>query len=405
MTATSTLNITHALCGAISLFAFAYKLIDLRRDPENLALRGVCSARLCTALAYLCITPSCYVRIDRLLGIPNVAELLASAFIVLSALSSHLNMIGWFASPGDVRCKVIRACAAYGVALTTMLVLFFRTPLPGEHPVDFETHFAALDQAGPFVIVFLGTYGLNLANTARSAFPSSRTIGRPWLSSSLRLTALGSIFVIGYLCCKLIGVAGRWAGTDRLDMAAILWGPLLANLGTLVIVGGYTMPIWGRRTVAWYRHHRSFRRLYPMWFALYRATPDIALFRPRSARPPWFVRDVETRLYRLIIEIRDGQRSLRPHLDEIAAQLAQRVARQACLRRTEPEATMEACVLALGIRIKGRGVLVRTPGQYQMCRPDPSLAAELVWLEQVADAFSAIERQERLSTLLDRLAA
>ncbi|MGG7573323.1 DUF6545 domain-containing protein [Streptomyces sirii] len=65
---------------------------------------------------------------------------------------------------------------------------------------------------------------------------------------------------------------------------------------------------------------------------------------------------METRLYRLIIEIRDGQRSLRPHLDEVGARLALRVARQAAVRRTEPEAMREACAPASAVPVRDRGL-------------------------------------------------
>ncbi|MFI6766677.1 hypothetical protein [Streptomyces sp. NPDC050355] len=134
MTLTSAFNVTHAFCGAVSLAAFAYKLGDRRKAPGNLALRGMCSARLCTALASLCLTPACYVRIDRLCGVPNLASLLGHGLLIVGALSSHLTVIGWFTPPEAVRRRAVRAGAAYALALATVVVLFLRTPLPGEHP-------------------------------------------------------------------------------------------------------------------------------------------------------------------------------------------------------------------------------------------------------------------------------
>lgn len=402
---TAVFDVIHPFCGAISLFAVAYKLRDLRRDRGNLSLRGMCATRLFMALAYLCLTPAAYVRIDRLAGVANLCTLLGDGFIVAGALSSHLMVLGWFNSPEDTRRKARRISLAYSAALIALVALFVRAPLRGEHPVDFETRFGHLDTAGLYSILYLTTYGLNLINTARWTLPSSRTIQRPWLSSSLRLTAVGSLCVMGYVTGELVGLVGRWAGTDRFDMAAILFAPLLANLGSLVIVGGYTLPGWGRRIMGNLRQRRSFRRLYPMWFALYQATPDIALFEPRSARTPLFVRDVETHLYRLIIEIRDGQRSLRPYLDATAARSALRIAQQTALRRTEPEVTAEAFVLALGIRCKGRGAVGGTVTEHNASPPGVNLAAELFWLERVADAFNHIEQQEGLAAMMDRLAA
>ncbi|MGG7573324.1 hypothetical protein [Streptomyces sirii] len=146
---------------------------------------------------------------------PNLASLLGHGLLILGAPSSHLTVIGWFTPPEAVRREAVRAGAAYALALATVIVLFLRTPQPGEHPIDSEIHFARLDEAGPYTLVALGAYGLDLAHTARSAsLPSSRAIGRPWLSGSLRLTALGAVLVIASLGCKLIGLVGRWAGTD-----------------------------------------------------------------------------------------------------------------------------------------------------------------------------------------------
>src|SRR5581483_7346281 len=80
---------------------------------------------------------------------------------------------------------------------------------------------------------------------------------------------------------------------------------------------GWTLPGWGPRVAAagrWVTAYRRHRRLYPLWSALHRAVPSIALAPARSALADRLAgRQLEFRLYRRVIEIRDGQLALRAH--------------------------------------------------------------------------------------------
>jgi hypothetical protein len=124
---------------------------------------------------------------------------------------------------------------------------------------------------------------------------------------------------------------------------------------------------------------RSYRRLYPLWYALYEVTPSIALYEPRSPRAPFWVPRLETRLYRLIIEIRDGRRSLAPYLCEDGPEAAD-------------DARREAALMAQGIRRKRRGVPVGGSADRRGSVGCDDLAAELAWWEQVAAAFAEVRR-------------
>ncbi|WP_407286837.1 hypothetical protein [Streptomyces sp. BP-8] len=65
---------------------------------------------------------------------PLLTSLLGHGLLIVGALSSHLTVIGWFTPPEAVRRRAVRAGAAYALAPATVIVLFLRTPLPGEHP-------------------------------------------------------------------------------------------------------------------------------------------------------------------------------------------------------------------------------------------------------------------------------
>ncbi|MFC9931761.1 MAB_1171c family putative transporter [Streptomyces sp. NPDC127190] len=383
---------THTLSGVISLSAFGYKWRDLRRDPGNLALRALCGTRLFNGIAYLFLAPVSYRMLGRLTGVPNLGTLLGHSSIVLAALSAHVMVTGWFHSPEEARRRLPRVAALYLSAIAAMTALFLAAPLPGAHPVDFEVHFATRPAAGAYVLLFLLTYGLNLANTARHVWPSSRAVARPRIAQSLRLSAVGAFFVLGFILGKLVGLVGRWCGQTAWDQAAVLWSPVMASTGSLVIVLGYTLPGWGTGLATRLEHHRSYRTLHPLWSALCEAAPGIALLEPRSPRFALCAKDLHTRLYRMVIEIRDGQRMLRPYVCDVCEDRL-----RAGLRAWRPgqgddtDVLLEAAVLALTVRRKRTGHQPSGtwsgPGSRQS---GSEFADELAWLRQVAEAYARV---------------
>jgi hypothetical protein len=87
-----------------------------------------------------------------------------------------------------------------------------------------------------------------------------------------------------------------------------------------------------------------------LWFALREIYPEIALDpAPSEFRDRLRVRDLDFRLYRRIIEIRDGRLALRPFLDADLARDARADALRRGLTDGEMEAAVEARVLAAGI--------------------------------------------------------
>ena len=157
--------------------------------------------------------------------------------------------------------------------------------------------------------------------------------------------------------------------------------PLYLTTDALLLLG-CTIPSLaaGRR---WLLDSRARRRLHPLWTAVYRANPDIALF-SRETRP-----ELRLQLYRQVIEIRDGQLALRPFLDPRAAQISRRLGHEAGLPEPDIAAISEAATLAAAITAKIQGQPPHPP------YPDPptprggtDLATEIAWLQQVSRAFT-----------------
>jgi hypothetical protein len=137
--------------------------------------------------------------------------------------------------------------------------------------------------------------------------------------------------------------------TERVQ-AALLAGTLL----TFVV--GVLWP----KAVQWpgVRHlvaHRAYQRLNPLWQAYFEAEPAIALDYPtepdKVGKPS--IRDVEIKLYRRVIEIRDGMLAVRSFATPGTRELALQEAHEAGLKN--PDLVGEAAWLELARRAKLRG--------------------------------------------------
>ncbi len=131
------------------------------------------------------------------------------------------------------------------------------------------------------------------------------------------------------------------------------------------------------------RKQRSYRRLRPLWQAIHAAVPEIVLPPGPSADPR-----VGYRLYRRVIEIRDGQLALRPYTDPQAVARAESQARRAGVTGADLEATIEAALLATAISARESGLPRHDdPDHLPPMRSGEHLADEVSWLIRVSQIF------------------
>jgi len=155
-------------------------------------------------------------------------------------------------------------------------------------------------------------------------------------------------------------------GVDRLETPA----HYLQGAGVLLAVGGALGPA-GRRARVVLADYRSLLALRPLWTAMRDAFPEVILFSPRRAVVEMAgVDDVQLRLYRRVIEIRDGMLALRPYLRGVLPDT--------------PEA--EAAAIAQALRRRASGVTPAgdSPG---FATVGPEMADEVAWLSRVSRAY------------------
>jgi hypothetical protein len=227
------------------------------------------------------------------------------------------------------------------------------------------------------------------------------------LATGLRIVAGGCAFGLAYIAHKGIYLGLRTSGGSPSTEAESGVAMLLALAGLVLIIVGTTLPAWGPRLRPsalrrWFRAYVAHQRLYPLWSALYRSSPEIALDPPSSRlRDALDVRDIDFRLYRRVIEIRDGRLALRPYLcPDVRTKVAHDVA-QSHLAAVDEFATVEARVLADALQAKREGRLGRAGVHAEEPMGSSDINGEVSWLEKVAHLFTNVTATQSMRTGAD----
>jgi hypothetical protein len=132
----------------------------------------------------------------------------------------------------------------------------------------------------------------------------------------------------------------------------------------------------------WLRRRAQYRRLAPLWLALYRAAPEIALEAPRRHTPLFPTR---LQLYRLVVEIRDGLLVLRPYRSADVVEAARDRTAGAGLRDDQREAAVEAATVAAALDAHEQDEPPLRPDDAVSGGGD--LTSDIEYLCRLADAF------------------
>lgn len=299
----------------------------------------------------------------------------------------HVNYQG-----REVAVRRRRGTLIFVGALVLLTVLFALAPIDDE-AVWFIQRYGRSPFVLEYRLTFLVYMGVAMANVASLSLRYARITNRPTLRLGLRLVALGGLCGLGYVLSDGLSLLSiRFQVADPLPAPALVSSVCSAAALVLTIVGS-TMPAWGPRAgipamCDWYARYRSLRRLYPLWAALYRAQPEIALLPPPSAIQDALVfRDLGFRLYRRVVEIRDGYLLLRPYFDPDAVAAATDLCAQAGLTSDTTKAVVDAASLAVALKYQACGQRPHTAAPYPVSDRGADLADEVVTLERVAHCF------------------
>ncbi len=218
---------------------------------------------------------------------------------------------------GTTGFRLGRRAAVLGAFVVALWACFLLAPVDTP-TVMFTRDYGHEPAVAAYLVVSLAYLWLALIDVIRGTMRYGRSAQEP-LAIALRLIGLGCWLGLGYIAVKVVFVVMLVAGGGNVDggLESTI-SRLLAVGGGLLVITGSVLPYLARHVGTartWIVTYRNFRQLYPLWALMYQAEPGIALDPPGSRLADALqVRDLDLRLYRRVIEIRDGYLALAPYL-------------------------------------------------------------------------------------------
>ncbi|MFF4852334.1 MAB_1171c family putative transporter [Streptomyces sp. NPDC001194] len=383
------MNTTRTLCFVIaalsSYAALVYRLCQAGRSRRDTAYRA-----LVVTLSLQCLTftmGAVAMGGDSFLGVGNLAILVMHVSAVAFCVSAQIILLRWAAATEEA-VRRVRHWLITGTALGALLIaLFFVADGPARPATDFNTG-SGQPPVLAYLLVFVVSQAVPCVTIFRQCGPYARMTDKAPLRQALRLLSVAAVVLFLYCTCRTVNILTAAAGID-----IGVWqlaSNVFSTAGIVLLSLGLTISSWeasAAKLLDWLRSYRSYRALYPLWRDLYEASPDIVLEPPGAAAVP--VSDLNYRLHRRVVEIRDGWRDLRPYIDRSAAGAGE----------TDPgaghehrQALAEAAQIRQALRAKRTGTVPdhsRDAGGFEDRDPD-NFTAEVAWLTQVASVYRKI---------------
>jgi hypothetical protein len=379
----STLHYFHLFCTLCAVPTLLYKLYSLCRSPRDPALRALCAVMTFSVLSLALLQSTVFALLADLTGWPYTASVLFQLDVMALVTSQQISLARWNYPPAQAKRKA-RLYIISAVAWQVVLVaLFLCLVYAGRAHADFRLRYTLFVL---YLLAYTSVYSLGALRVARQSRRLARLSHRLWLRRGLNLSAAGAVITIGYSLSQLGSLSARVSS----GWSDLTW--MCGDTGTLLTLIGWTLPGWGPRlSVLKYRLHihRQHRRLENLWKALSDAAPSITLTDPGfTLREGLRTRTAEFRLYRRIIEIRDGLLMLAPHLDSTVRQEAERAGRDGGLTGDELRAAILAAQIATALHTSRPLPQRSTQGARSVSEPDQmNVLQEATWLTQVAAAL------------------
>ncbi|MDI3390383.1 hypothetical protein QIS99_29950 [Streptomyces sp. B-S-A8] len=385
-------DLLHPLGLVLASTGFLLLLRDLRRDRRDRALIALSVAYLASALSYAISLTPVWVRVDAFFGVTNIAVPLAQSCVIGVLVAQAVVLVHW-AVPDARRARLrTRLLVLAGAAVIAALGVLFTLLTPAEQrPADFTLYYVHDPYYQAYLTLYITTYTVAETVLAVGCARQARQAASPWIARGLRTISVGAVITLGYSAIRISSVLGAVFGFDVRELEPYAW--ICGDIGAAVTQVGYFLPTVAARaaeTRAWAREHLAYRRLGPLWAALHRAVPSIALLPPpRQLTELLRLRGIGFHVYRRTVEIRDAQIELRPYLDPSARE-------QAELRRTaqglsDPDlaAAVTADQLRDALVRQRRGARVDEPAGWADARlPSRTADEETRLLLRVAAHFS-----------------
>ncbi|MER6127633.1 MAB_1171c family putative transporter [Streptomyces sp. NPDC001795] len=380
------MNTTRTLCFVIaalaSYAALVYRLSQVRRNWRDNAYRSLVITLLLQCLTFTMGAVAMGGR--SFLGVGNLAILVMHLSAVAFCVSAQIILLRW-ATADEEAVRKTRYWLITGIALNALLTaLFFMADGPGRPASDFET-----GSGRPLILAYLLVFVVSQAVPCVTIFqqcgPYARMTDKASLRQALRLLSVAAVILFLYCVARTVNILTAACGID-----IGVWkvaASVFSAVGIVALSLSLTMSSWGAsaaKLLDWTRSYRSYRALYPLWRDLYESSPDIVLEPPGAS-----VSDLNYRLHRRVIEIRDGWRDLRPYIDRTTNGVG---GPDPAASEESRQAFAEAARIRQALHAKRTGTIPdnnKDAGDFED-RDTDNFTAEVAWLTKVASAYSKL---------------
>ncbi|WP_328738564.1 hypothetical protein OHA91_03715 [Streptomyces erythrochromogenes] len=389
MTAIRTL--CFAIAALSSYAALFYRLSQARRNWRDGAYRALIATLLLQCLTFT--MGAVAMGGGSFLGVGNLAILIMHLAAVAFCVAAQIILLRW-AATDEAAARGTRYWLITGIVLDVLLTaLFFLADGPGRPASDFDGTSRPLLLT--YLLVFIVSQAIPCVTIYRQCGPYARMTDNASLRQALRMLSVAAVVLFLYCTARTVNILTAAAGVDI--GAWKLASNVFSASGIVILSLALINSLWGppvSRVTEWSRSYRSYRALHPLWRDLYEASPDIALEPPGSS-----VSDLNYRLHRRVVEIRDGWRDLRPYIDretKAAGVAGGQTAGGANGKAGEElrQAFAEAAQIRQALQAKRTGIVPdhsKDAGDFDD-RDTDNFVAEVAWLTQVAAAYSKLSK-------------
>ncbi len=329
--------------------------------------------------------PAIYYGLDAAAGIPNLARLLSDLLALAAVFFLREFLVSAETDPA-VRAVARRRGRWLAQGAGAALVgLFF------VDPIEVETVSDMIFYGGWSFFAYRHVYLLTLAAGLLDALRRSQQIrsrtARPSIRASLRLLQVGQVLGLVQVASNLVevgihaygdGLSARLYGEAQV-LVSFLAVVVAASVTVVSILTDRYLPGLARR----WRARQAHRRLRRLWTELVRSVPDVVLPGSSGDRlDPTGLLDIDRRLYRRIVEIRDAYLVLRSSVPAEAAATVTRLVPPG----DDHDVVVEAALLHVAIAARRAGATGGPRAGTLLIGGGSTIEEEAAWLTAVAAA-------------------
>lgn len=384
-------SILYPSCAVAAFLALMYKLRTLRTDRSPISVSLVGNF-LFQTLLYAASIPEVWKELSRLTEIENFSGIFAQSCVIVTSAFQQVILLHVTYERKTAWQKSLPRLTFLAAVLASMLILFSMAAKTGEKSTTFAISQATYYPA--YLSVYLFGYTANQVDTLILSWRYIKVASTPWLRRGLVTLSVASPFALLYIACRVADIIAAQFGISGRS-----WEPVASisvSIASIARTLGWTMPDWGPhagRLWQWINHYRAYREIKPLHREVTSQVPESVLKLDSSV-------DLRTRLYRLVVEVRDAQWALRTWMTPAIGEAAEQQTALAGLTGADRAATVEAAQLKAAVHAKIRRDRPTDHAGNPRTAEPTDLAAEIAFQRKLARAYA----RSRIVTSVSNLA-